>query len=63
MTTDVVTCYPTLSTLLTLPQRPVTAVAQVLVDGVATTDFYVVPRGIRSGTVAAPGTAWTEGPR
>jgi len=58
---DVVTRYPSASTFLSLPQRPVTAVSQVLVNGVATTDFYVVPRGIRSGTVASPGSAWTSG--
>lgn len=58
---DVVTVYPTASTLLTLPQRPVTAVSQVLVNGVATTSYYVVPRGIRSGTVASPGAAWVSG--
>jgi hypothetical protein len=58
---DVVTVYPTVSTLLTLPERPVTAVSQVLVDGVATTNYYVRPRGIRSGTVASPGSAWLSG--
>jgi hypothetical protein len=61
VTGDVVTVYPTASTFLSLPERPVTAVSQVLVDGVATTDYYVVPRGIRSGTVASPGSAWTRG--
>jgi hypothetical protein len=58
---DVVTVYPTVSTFLSLPERPVTAVSQVLVDGVATTDYYIVPRGIRSGSVATPGSAWTRG--
>jgi hypothetical protein len=58
---DVVTRYPTVSTFLSLPENPVTAVSQVLVDGVATTEFYVIPRGIRSGSVAAPGAAWTRG--
>ena len=58
---DVVTVYPTASTLLTLPQRPVTAVSSVMVDGVAETDFYVMPRGIRSGTLASPGSAWASG--
>jgi hypothetical protein len=61
VTGDVVTVYPTASSFLSLPERPVTAVSQVLVNGVATTDFYVIPRGIRSGTVAAPGSAWTRG--
>jgi hypothetical protein len=61
VTGDVFTAYPTASTFLSLPERPVTAVSQVLVDGVATTDFYVVPRGIRAGTVASPGSAWTSG--
>jgi hypothetical protein len=58
---DVVTVYPRASTLLTLPQRPVTAVSSVLVGGVATTDYYIVPRGLRSGTVASPGAAWLSG--
>jgi hypothetical protein len=58
---DVVTVYPRASTLLTLPQRPVTAVSSVLVGGVATTDYYIVPRGLRSGTVASPGAAWMSG--
>lgn len=61
VTGDVFVAYPTASSLLTLPERPVTAVSQVLVDGVATTAFYIVPRGIRSGTLAAPGTAWDRG--
>jgi hypothetical protein len=58
---DEVTRYPTASTFLSLPQRPVVAVSEVLVDGTAETDFYVVPRGIRSGSVAQPGAAWTRG--
>ena len=58
---DIVTRYPSASTFLSLPQRPVTSVSQVTVNGVATTDFYVIPRGIRSGTVASPGSAWTSG--
>ena len=58
---DVVTRYPTASTFLSLPERPVTAVSEVLVDGVAETGFYVIPRGIRSGSVASPGSAWTRG--
>lgn len=61
VTDDVVTVYPRASSLLTLPERPVTAVSQVLVGGVATTSYYVVPRGIRSGTVASPGAAWLSG--
>lgn len=59
--TDTVTAYPTSSTFLSLPDRPVTAVTTVLVNGVATTSYYVVKRGIRSGTVASPGSAWTSG--
>jgi hypothetical protein len=58
---DVVTLYPTASSFLSLPERPVTAVSQVLVNGVATTDYYLTPRGLRSGTVASPGSAWTSG--
>jgi hypothetical protein len=58
---DEVTRYPSASSFLSLPQRPVTEVSEVLVDGVATTDYYVVPRGIRSGSVASPGSAWTRG--
>jgi len=58
---DVAVVYPTVSTFLSLPERPVTAVSQVLVDGVATTDYYVIPRGIRSGTMASPGSAWIKG--
>jgi hypothetical protein len=58
---DVVTLYPTVSSFLSLPERPVTAVTQVLVNGVATTSYYIVPRGIRSGTLQAPGVAWTSG--
>jgi hypothetical protein len=58
---DEITVYPTASTFLSLPERPVTEVTEVLVDGVAETDFYVVPRGIRSGSVAAAGSAWTRG--
>jgi hypothetical protein len=58
---DVVTRYPTASTFLSLPERPVTAVSQVLVNGVATTDFFVIPRGIRSGSIASPGSAWVSG--
>lgn len=58
---DVVTRYPTASTFLSLPQRPVTAVTTVTVNGVATTDYYVISRGIRSGSVASPGSAWTQG--
>ena len=56
-----VTLYPSASTFLSLPERPVTAVSAVTVGGVATTDFYIVPRGIRSGTVSSPGSAWTSG--
>ena len=55
VTDDVVTVYPRASTLLTLPERPVTEVSDVDVDGTVITDYYVVPRGIRSGTVASPG--------
>ena len=58
---DQVTVYPTASTFLSLPQRPVTAVSEVLVDGVAETGYYVISRGIRSGSVASPGSAWTRG--
>jgi len=58
---DVVTVYPTASTFLSLPERPVTAVDEVLIDGVAFTDFYIIPRGLRSGSVASPGSAWTRG--
>jgi len=61
VTGDVITRYPTASAFLSLPERPVTAVSQVLVNGVATTDYYVIPRGIRSGSVAAPGSAWASG--
>ena len=61
MTGDVITVYPTASSFLSLPERPVTAVSSVLVGGVATTDYYIVPRGLRSGTVASPGSAWTSG--
>jgi hypothetical protein len=61
VTNDVYTAYPTWSDFLSLPERPVTAASQVLVDGVATTDFYVTPRGLRSGTVASPGSAWSRG--
>ena len=58
---DVITVYPSASTFLRLPERPVTAVFEVEVDGVVTTDYYVVPRGLRSGSVASPGSAWTKG--
>jgi hypothetical protein len=58
---DVITVYPTSSSFLSLPERPVTAVTQVLVNGVATTAYYIVPRGLRSGTVVSPGSAWTQG--
>lgn len=58
---DVITLYPSASTFLSLPERPVTAVSEVEVSGVVTTAFYIVPRGIRSGTVAAPGSAWLSG--
>jgi hypothetical protein len=58
---EVYTAYPTMSSFLSLPERPVTAVSEVLVDGTAETDYYVIPRGLRSGTVAAPGAAWTRG--
>lgn len=58
---DVITVYPTASSFLSLPERPVTAVTQVLVGGVATTNYYIVPRGLRSGTVASSGSAWTSG--
>jgi hypothetical protein len=61
VTGDVITVYPTASSFLSLPERPVTAVTSVLVNGVATTDYYIVPRGLRSGTVASPGSAWTQG--
>lgn len=61
VTGDVITVYPTISSFLSLPERPVTAVTQVLVNGVATTSYYIVPRGLRSGTLAAPGAAWTQG--
>jgi len=61
VTGDVITVYPTASSFLSLPERPVTAVTLVLVNGVATTDYYIVPRGLRSGTVASPGSAWTMG--
>jgi len=58
---DVFTAYPTVSSFLSLPERPVTAVDTVTVNGVATTAYYIVPRGIRSGTLQAPGAAWTSG--
>jgi hypothetical protein len=58
---DIYTAYPTVSSFLSLPERPVTAVDQVLVNGVVTTAFYIVPRGIRSGTLQAPGAAWSSG--
>jgi hypothetical protein len=58
---DVIAVYPTASSFLSLPERPVTAVTQVLVGGVATTDYYIVPRGLRSGTLSSPGSAWTQG--
>ena len=58
---DEVTVYPTVSTFLSLPERPVTEVDEVLVDGVAMTDYYIVPRGLRSGSLASPGSAWTRG--
>jgi hypothetical protein len=63
VTADVYTAYPTVSSFLSLPERPVTAVSQVLVNGVATTAYYIAPggRGIRSGTVPSPGAAWTSG--
>jgi len=61
VTGDVFTAYPTVSSFLSLPERPVTAVATVTVNGVATTAYYIVPRGIRSGTLQAPGAAWTSG--
>lgn len=61
VTGDVLTVYPTSSTFLSLPERPVTAVSSVLVNGVATTSYYIVPRGLRSGTIASPGSAWTSG--
>src|SRR4030095_8926101 len=61
VTGDVITVYPTASSFLSLPERPVTAVSSVTVNGVATTDYYIVPRGVRSGTVASPGSAWTSG--
>jgi len=61
VTGDVITVYPTASSFLSLPERPVTAVSSVLVGGVATTDYYIVPRGLRSGTVSSPGSAWTSG--
>ena len=60
---DVFTAYPTASTFLSLPERPVTEVSFVVVNGLAKTDYYISPArtGIRSGTVSAPGAAWTEG--
>lgn len=58
---DEITLYPTASTFLSLPERPVTAVSQVLVNAVPVTAYYVVPRGIRSGSVASPGSTWTSG--
>jgi hypothetical protein len=58
---DQVTVYPTPSTFLSLPERPVTSVAGVLVDGAPFTAYYVSPRGLRSGSLASPGTAWTRG--
>ncbi len=61
VTDDQITVYPTASTFLSLPERPVTAVAGVLVDGAPFTAFYIVPRGLRSGSVASPGSAWTRG--
>jgi hypothetical protein len=61
VTGDQITVYPTSSSFLSLPERPVTAVSSVLVNGVATTSYYIVPRGLRSGTVASPGSAWTSG--
>jgi hypothetical protein len=58
---DIYTAYPTVSSFLSLPERPVTAVDTVTVNGAATTAFYIVPRGIRSGTLQSPGAAWTSG--
>jgi hypothetical protein len=58
---DIYTAYPTPSSFLSLPERPVTAVDTVTVNGVATTAFYIVPRGIRSGTLQAPGAVWASG--
>lgn len=61
VTGDVITLYPSGSTFLSLPERPVTAVSSVTVGGVATTNYYVTPRGIRSGTVSSPGSMWSSG--
>jgi hypothetical protein len=63
VTADVYTAYPTVSSFLSLPERPVTAVSQVLVNGIATTAYYIAPggRGIRSGTVPSPGASWISG--
>jgi hypothetical protein len=61
VTGDQITVYPTASTFLSLPERPVTEVDGVLVDGAPFTAYYIVPRGLRSGSVASPGSAWTRG--
>jgi hypothetical protein len=58
---DVITVYPTASTFLSLPERPVVEVSDVDVNGVTVTDFYITPRGIRSGSVASAGSAWSSG--
>src|SRR4030095_5137835 len=43
------------------PERPVVEVSDVDVNGATVTDFYVTTRGIRSGSLASAGSAWTSG--
>lgn len=63
VTADVVTLESTDQNFLILPERPVTFITSVVVDGTPTTAYYFTRAGIiRSGSVSAPTDAsWTRG--
>jgi hypothetical protein len=63
VTGDVVVLEPLERPTLVLPERPVTAVSQVLVSGTAVTDFYFTRAGLlhRGSITGTAGTNWSNG--
>jgi len=63
VTNDVVTLPPVRGSTLILPERPVTAVSSVLVNGSSVTDFWFTAAGIlHRGTVTGTiGESWVYG--
>jgi hypothetical protein len=60
---DVVVLEPVERTTLVLPERPVTAVDAVLVNGSVVTDFYFTRAGLlhRGSVTGTTGTNWSQG--